>query len=107
MKNGYTPLQLLDAPSPHMLSKKEVQIYYKQMNRGEFLVDQGILTKNQCASIILRGHRCNNLRVIGIEYCWLHLAIFFHLKLKQSMQRDLQGHQLKTLGLFVCGGLEG
>ena len=32
---------------------------------------------------------------------------FFHLELKQSMQRDQQGHQLKALRLFVCGGLEG
>ena len=30
VKNGYTPLQLLDAPNPHMLSKKEVQINYKR-----------------------------------------------------------------------------
>ena len=69
--------------------------------------DQGILAKNQCSSITLSGHRCNNLCVIGIEYCWLHLAIFFHLELKQSTQRDNQGHQLKSLGLFCCGGLEG
>ena len=53
IQNGYTPLQLLDAPNPHMLSKKEVQIYYKQTNGGEVLVDQGILAKNQCSSIAL------------------------------------------------------
>ena len=88
VKNGYTPLQLLDAPNPHMLSKKEVQIYYKQTNGGDVLVSQGILAKNQCSSITLSGHRCNNLCVIGIEYCWLHLAILFHLELKQSTQRN-------------------
>ena len=66
VKNGYTPLQLLEAPNPHMLSKKEVQIYYKQAKGGQVLVDQGILAKNRCASITLLGHRCNNLCVIGI-----------------------------------------
>ena len=43
---GYVLLQLLDAPNPHMLSKKEVQIYYEQTNFGEVLVDQGILRIN-------------------------------------------------------------
>ena len=82
MKNRSTLLQLLGAPNPCMLNKKEVQIYYKQTNGGEVLVHQGILAKTQYSSITLLGHRCNNLCVIGIEYCWLHLAIFFHLELK-------------------------
>ena len=106
VKNGYTPLQLLDAPNPHMLSKKDVQVYYKQMNGGEVLVHQG-MAKNQCSSVTLSGHKCDNLCVIGIEYCWLHFAIVFHLELKQSTQRDNQGHQSKSLGLFCCGGIEG
>ena len=86
VKNSYTPLQLLDAPNPHMLSKKEVLIYYKQTNRGEVLVHQG-MAKNQCSSITLSGHKCDNLCVIGIEYCSLHFAIFFHLELKQHTTR--------------------
>ena len=40
--NGYVPLQLLDAPNLHMLSKKEIQIYYKPTNGGEVLVDRGL-----------------------------------------------------------------
>ena len=41
--------------------------------------------------------------------CVLLIAFsdIFHLELKQSMQRDQQGHQLKVLGIFACGGLEG
>ena len=104
-RNGSAPLQLLDTLKPHILSHKEVQIYYRQTNGGEVLVDEGILAKNQCSSITLSGHRCNNMRVIGIEYCWLHLSIFFNLELRQSKQHDQQGHQLKALGLFACAGL--
>ena len=43
--------------------------------------------------------------VISIEYCWLHLSIFFNLELRQSEQHDQQGHQLKALGVFACAGL--
>ena len=65
-------LQLLGEPNPHMLNKKEVQIYYKQTNGGEVLVDQGIRAKNQSSSINLSGHRCTTY--VGIEYCWLQLS---------------------------------
>ena len=48
-------LTLLDAPNPHVLNKKEVQIYYKYTSGGDkVLVDyqEYILAKNQSSFII-------------------------------------------------------
>ena len=34
------------------------------------------------------SQRCDNKPVVGAEYCWLHLQLYFHLVLKQSMQAE-------------------
>jgi len=62
------------------LSKKHFK-YYINNNQPNFVCT---LEKQQCSCIKSDGNRCRRKVVIGLEFCFQHLELKRHLKIKKS-----------------------